>query len=1167
MLRREDVGLHVQELGSEQASPRLGPFEVEALIGAGAMAQVWRARHLQQGVPVALKVMTSKVAREERWRVAFAEEVRAVARLQHPHVILVFDHGTVDARAARESGGELPEGAAWLAMELAAAGSLDQVQEVLPWSELRPVIIALLDALAHAHARGVIHRDLKPANILLGSASDHRPGLKLSDFGLAHVAGSKQELEIVSGTPRFMAPEQFRADWRSYGPWTDLYALGCLVWHLVAGRPPYVGRDVRILGQQHMYAEPPALAARRPMPRGLEAWLLRLLEKAPADRFACAADAAWALGALVDPEGDSGERLQGSPLVVSNPTLTLDSTFVTQVYTKMNFAERELGETSAARLAPQTPPPLPASWKRASPPPPSIRLVGAGLGLYGLRSIPMVDREGVRDQVWATLRAAREAADPRALVLRGASGTGKSRVVQWMSERAHELGAATVLQAVHSAQRGGADGLGPAWERHLGTLGLDRSAVEDRLRERMGDRDPSERLAVAELLCPAPADHAGPVVRFGSDRERYALMARLLAEQVRHRPVVFWMDDVQWGDDALRFAHFLLERDDAGAVLLLLTVQEEALAERTLERELLAPLLSNRRCRAMSIEPLAAGDRAELVRELLGLSGELAAQVEERCGGNPLFAVQLVGDWVARELLVPGPSGFELREGARSELPDNVHQVWAARIERALGCDASGGRRVALELAAALGQDVRASEWGAACAQAGVAAPNDLVDALQTRRLAVRGDQGWSFAHGMVRESVERAAVERGTWASANAACARLLEAASGEALRLGRHWVAAGEPVRAMQPLLRATRRQLDTAALLAARTTLELAQRVFIELESSEARAEVELALLRAELWERIERPEDARAEAARAHALAVAAGWAPEAAKALHRQGCVAKARGDVVASLQHHRAAIAAFEALGDSTSAAHGHVGVAVGLILQGDIAGATAELALAKPIFEAVGDARGLVDCVRNEGDLARLRLDWDASSACFARAMELFTELGDRAGYAANLHGLAEIQRLQGRLDEAEAGYRRCIELEEQVGKATVIPRFNLGLCLLARREYVRADEVFLALQAVWHDSGNLAYVGLAQISRVPAAAGLGRWELLDELLVSGIERLDAAGMVDVDIAQATELAGDLCAAAEQGERAAAAWAIALRQWEALSASEDAGRVRAKLG
>ena len=177
---------------------QLGPFDLQTPIGRGGSGVVWRAIHREQGVLVAVKVLTAQADPEE-----FRNEVQSVAALYHPGVVMVFDHGLVDAKAAAQTQGRLQEGAPWLAMELASQGSLTDLTRRLFWADIHTLLINVLDALAHAHAHGVIHRDIKPGNILLGGPEDYRPGLKLADFGLARGIESTQVIRDIRGTPAY----------------------------------------------------------------------------------------------------------------------------------------------------------------------------------------------------------------------------------------------------------------------------------------------------------------------------------------------------------------------------------------------------------------------------------------------------------------------------------------------------------------------------------------------------------------------------------------------------------------------------------------------------------------------------------------------------------------------------------------------------------------------------------------------------------------------------------------------------------------------------------------------------------------------------------------------------------------------------------------------------
>ena len=214
----------------------LGPFELHEPIGSGGMGQVWRATHREQAVAVAVKVITIDRARDEALLSAFRDEVRAVAGLDHPNIIQVFDHGQIPREAEEASRGQLASLSPYLVMELADGGSVQSLRGKLPWARIRELLGALLDALAHAHARGVVHRDIKPANLLFGG---ERLGVKLSDFGFVHaLEGEWFDRSDVdtSGILVYMVPEQIewlqkelegsREDWKIAYFHHPLYSSG-----------------------------------------------------------------------------------------------------------------------------------------------------------------------------------------------------------------------------------------------------------------------------------------------------------------------------------------------------------------------------------------------------------------------------------------------------------------------------------------------------------------------------------------------------------------------------------------------------------------------------------------------------------------------------------------------------------------------------------------------------------------------------------------------------------------------------------------------------------------------------------------------------------------------------------------------------------------------------
>jgi len=587
---------------------QLGAFEVFDRIGRGAMGEVWRGRHIAQDVPVAIKVLTRKRANDPRMTEAFHHEVGAVARLNHPGIIEVYDYGVITPQAAEESADRLVAGSPYFAMEWAGGGSLKQLRSRLGWPSFRAVTMALLDALAHAHARGVIHRDLKPANILLSDRRDVRPGLKLSDFGVAHAAGDEnrtKNLERVAGTPHYMAPEQFRGSWRDYGPWTDLYALGCVSHKLLTGSAPFSG-DLSDLARAHFLSDPPDLD-RPDLPPGLSGWLRRLLAKSPRNRFQCAADAAWSLQAIQDTPDSKKARVK-TPLPIPEDiqvgrTVTLAVTMGTEISDhSFDFRRGMKARTPAPIIgAPPLRPPLAETWRGPSTEPGlAVHPSAVGLGLYGLRSIPFVAREQERDFIWESLFASAKTGNPRAVVVSGDPGAGKSQLAQWITQRAHELGAAIVLNVSHSPTDAANSALTRMIARYFRCRGLDREAVEERIRD-IGpagyNRD--ERHALAELICPSRKrlDSSGHV-GFGSTAERYAVVLRLLESLAQERPVLLWFDDVQWGQDSVRFVRHVLRQqlDSPSPVLFLCTRNRSSLDMRPAIEESINLLLDEAAC-------------------------------------------------------------------------------------------------------------------------------------------------------------------------------------------------------------------------------------------------------------------------------------------------------------------------------------------------------------------------------------------------------------------------------------------------------------------------------------------------------------------------------------------------------------------------------------------
>ncbi|MEY3012981.1 MAG: hypothetical protein RIT45_1716 [Pseudomonadota bacterium] len=257
-------------------------YRIESHIGAGGMGSVYRARHVETGGPVAIKVMIPDRQSRPTAIKRFALEAQNAAALRHAHAVRVLDFGTDDD-------------VMFLAMEFLEGESLHAVLERegrLPWKRavamVRQVLLALWEA--HEHPRRIVHRDIKPANILVCDQVGHGDFLKVVDFGVARsLEGTGAGTHGAIGTPHAMAPEQWSgtSDARS-----DLYAVGCLIYELLSGRPPFVAPSntsqstlIVTIASMHLHSVPAPLTRSAPgVPVGLARLVHALLEKRPEQR-------------------------------------------------------------------------------------------------------------------------------------------------------------------------------------------------------------------------------------------------------------------------------------------------------------------------------------------------------------------------------------------------------------------------------------------------------------------------------------------------------------------------------------------------------------------------------------------------------------------------------------------------------------------------------------------------------------------------------------------------------------------------------------------------------------------------------------------------------------------------------------------------------------------
>jgi serine/threonine-protein kinase len=277
MLVNRGTRLTVSRERFDDLSPgdRVGHYRVLARLGAGGMGSVYRVEHATLGRVHALKVLHGKVLRRDAGSIdRFLREARAASRIQHPHIVDVFDFGY------------LPDGRPYFVMELLDGDSLGDLIDRGALQPAQAVSVArqLAEALAAAHDHGVIHADVSPSNVLVATGTK----VKLVDFGLAELrdrdVSRDAPADYVLGTPCYISPEQIRgnpADERS-----DQYSFGIVVFEMIAGKPPYNDRNIRELCMKHLRDPVPELLSPfGPMPDDVCKLVERLLAKSPQARY------------------------------------------------------------------------------------------------------------------------------------------------------------------------------------------------------------------------------------------------------------------------------------------------------------------------------------------------------------------------------------------------------------------------------------------------------------------------------------------------------------------------------------------------------------------------------------------------------------------------------------------------------------------------------------------------------------------------------------------------------------------------------------------------------------------------------------------------------------------------------------------------------------------
>lgn len=1209
----------------------LGTLDLFEVIGKGGMGVVWRGVHRPTSQPVAVKFLTSEGVNQPWYVEAFRAEVRAVARLHHPSIITVFDHGLVTEDVAQASEGQLVAGCPYLVMEYVAGGSLLDRCGLLRWPTIQQVLIKLLDGLAHAHARGVIHRDIKPENVLV---TRDLKTIKLTDFSIAHAiaAPSETDQEAIMGTPSYMAPEQFGVHWRDYGPWTDLYSLGCFSYALLTGHPPFAHiTNPNELIRAHLTQEVPPIETTVAVPKAFEKWIARLLKKDLNRRYRRAADAAHALLSIPIPEDEETppEDIESNIAVTMNAT-----TLPTKVWAEMktvivrdtevdtmpkdapwwdnNTRRVPVEDANNASIHPQedlrrlafqptalaipsqdnapvpvqkfdsirinASPPVPSTWHQPEQSVDEHRWIGPGLELFAMREFPFVGREKERDTLWQHLQDIQQENTVCAVVVHGAVGTGKSRIVEWFCRRAHEIGGATVLKTHHTQLYGPDEGPTGMLARYLRCRGLSHRAVLNRVKAELQNQyitDWAECHAVTELLVATGAhddDGNHSTVRLQSPKERHAVVRRFLERLSHERPVIVWLDDIHWSLESLDFVRSMLQTsvDEKARILLIVTAQDAALANTTAQASLMDTILEDDRTNDITLPPLSLREQTHLVGELLDLDEDLTYQIVSRTQGNPLFAMQLVSDWVQRGLLERGKHGLCLKSGEDLSLPKDILETWSSRIDQLLA-SLSKDDEVALEVAAVMGQEVVENIWQDICGRLAIQPSDSLLDTLFEHHLAYREPDidptVWNFRHGMICETIKKRAHNAGRWQQIHRCCA---ETETTHPLwdvieRRGRHFMLAGEGSTALDYLMRSGRVHAEKGEFRQAFTVLKNCDKaISISPGKNDDRRDADVQLLRIRVLSGLRRSQEGEDLAMEVENTAQKHGWEFLRLEAMLLRARCIQGRGRNAECWAIYEENLLLAEKGGHQALAAEVRGWMGQHKNHAGDIEGASEYFLEAVNAYETMGKPS---DGVRFRYGLACVEYELNNMSAARSHlqmAQQSYEARGDRAGIALCIHMLGEFERHDGDMEKAALRYEEAGEMFRAVGAGNeTISWATLALVRILQEQYRPARNLLnrCLRQLERQDQQFMeAHVYACLTCCSGADANWAEWDTHFERTVT---LLESTKYVEKDVAWSMTHAGDLARSKNQLDRAQKCYKVALSQWTSLQNDDEVSAIQ----
>ncbi|GEM_PF-5942589 len=624
-------------------------YVIQSLIGRGGMGEVYLAFDQHVRREVALKLIRPELSMEPKMRRRFYKEARAFSYLKHENIVEIFDFGQSN------------DGRLYLSMEYVKGESLRDLRKLaLPTSVVIDLVCQLLDALAHAHARGIVHRDLKSENVLV-KMRDAKLMVKLVDFGLAALpqfaAGHETGSGAILGTPGYMAPEQVRGNRGTVGPATDVYSIGIILFEILSGELPFSGRTgiETILAHINQAIPPLTLLPHLRPVEGLEELIRKALAKKPWDRFVNAAEfrsALLALNVVEEPLPDIPELKQLAYMSL-NTNEDVDSIAPTEDFSVLRQGTRAF-DSGSYRYPSSLPESSEISVERSNETyGSSISTRGSGLTDELKIRVGMVGRAAEE----AILRGYYDALSKGSggvYFIRAPFGMGKSRLLRNTLQAFSSL-PIKIFSASYTRERPTArDGMRGIFTQILACEKIEDEDLFAHLRDLLrpvGLYDEKNILAMIRYLRPSPQ------MELAQDQRITGLQAADLSVETEYlnkilqafseeTPLLLAIDDIHWGATDSLYLLELISQNAAKSrsrILVLACFDDSELSP--LNRELYN--LSNMRrfhalmAQGFTLQPLANDAMRNLLSIGLSLGSDVCEFILNKSGGNPAYAIAL----------------------------------------------------------------------------------------------------------------------------------------------------------------------------------------------------------------------------------------------------------------------------------------------------------------------------------------------------------------------------------------------------------------------------------------------------------------------------------------------------------------------------------------------